>query len=133
MSDGDPPAGPFHYTGPEGFEAWGYRFPSGFLILEWIPESVPEDEQTIYNGPQSVYHSFADFRATCTGEIDWGRTPLEDDHAQIEISERQRERFDQIREACKNEHIPAPSDESMFKSLMDEWERDMLAPERDSE
>ncbi|WP_211338428.1 hypothetical protein [Haloterrigena salifodinae] len=68
-------AGPFHYTGSEGFEAWGYRFPSGFIILEWIPKSVPETDDKIESGHQSVYHSFVDFRTVCDGEIEWGRYP----------------------------------------------------------
>lgn len=117
---GDPPAGPFHYTGPEGFEAWGFRFPSGFIVLEWIPESVPEDEQTIYNGHQSIYHSFADFRATCTGDMEWGRTPLEDDS--LEITERQRERFEQVRGECTDDELPEPTDDQIMKSLIDTWD-----------
>lgn len=68
--------GPFHYTGSEGFEAWGYRFPSGFIILEWIPESVPESDDKIHGGHQSVYHSYEDFRTICMGDIEWGRSPL---------------------------------------------------------
>lgn len=74
--------GPFHYTGPEGFEAWGYRFPSDFLILEWIPESVPDSEDKIHGGHQSIYHSFEEFRTICTGEIDWGQTPDSERDAQ---------------------------------------------------
>ncbi|WP_176548351.1 hypothetical protein [Natrinema sp. CBA1119] len=116
----DPPAGPFHYTGPEGFEAWGFRFPSGFLVLEWIPESVPEEESTIYNGHQSIYHSFGDFRATCTGDMEWGRTPLEDGH--LEISDRQRERFERVRDECTNDELPVPTDDQIMKSLIDTWD-----------
>lgn len=41
---------------------------------------------------------------------------------QIEISERQRERFDRIRQECKNDHIPAPEDAEMMASLMDTWD-----------
>ncbi|WP_436348901.1 hypothetical protein [Natronorubrum sp. FCH18a] len=76
MSESSPDRfGPFHYAGPDGFEAWGYRFPSGFLILEWISDSVPEDNSKLQEGHQSLYHSFEDFRTTCTGDIEWGRTP----------------------------------------------------------
>ncbi|ADB63944.1 hypothetical protein Htur_5057 (plasmid) [Haloterrigena turkmenica DSM 5511] len=75
MSSDDPPTGPFHYTGPDGFRAWGYRFPSGFIILEWIPESVPESDEKITGGHQSIYHSYEDFRTVCTGEIHWGWFP----------------------------------------------------------
>lgn len=112
-----PPAGPFHYHGPEGFEAWGFRFPSGFIILEWIPESVPEDEQTIEDGHQSVYHTYEDFRATCTGDIEWGRTPLEDDS--LEFSECQLERFEAVREEWTDDELPEPTDDQVLKSLLD--------------
>ena len=74
----DAPYGPFHYTGSEGFEAWGMRFPSEFLVLEWIPESVPESDDKITGGHQSIYHSYEVFRTVCTGEIKWGRTPGEE-------------------------------------------------------
>lgn len=67
--------GPFHYVGGEGFEAWGYHFPSGMVIIEWIPDSVPESEDKIDGFHQSVYHSFEDFRTVCTGEISWGVSP----------------------------------------------------------
>jgi hypothetical protein len=40
----------------------------------------------------------------------------------IKISEQQRERFDAIRESCQTDHIPAPSDQQMFGSLLDTWD-----------
>lgn len=67
--------GPFHYEGPGGFEAWGFHFPSGMVIIEWIPASVPDDIDHIDGYHQSVYHSFEDFRTVCTGSIAWGGSP----------------------------------------------------------
>lgn len=64
--------GPFHYTGESGFEAWGYRFPSGFVVMEWISESAPDDKTVLAEGHQSIYHDWNDFRAVCEGEISWG-------------------------------------------------------------
>jgi len=67
--------GPFHYEETNGFEAWGYRFPSGLIVLEWIPESVPEDGEQLEHYHQSVFHSFEDFRKLCDGTIQWGKAP----------------------------------------------------------
>lgn len=60
----------FKYRGENGFEAWGVHFPSGLTIIEWIPESVPEENEQLENYHQSVYHSWSDFRKICTGEVD---------------------------------------------------------------
>lgn len=67
--------GPFYYVGEDGFEAWGFAFPSGFTILEWIPGSVPEDETKLDGHHQSLYNSVADFRSVCTGHVEWGAYP----------------------------------------------------------
>lgn len=67
--------GPFYYVGEEGFEAWGFAFPSGYTVLEWVRESVPDDEETLTHHHQSVYHSVEDFRMVCTGRVDWGISP----------------------------------------------------------
>lgn len=73
--DGNERVGPFYYVGEDGFEAWGFTFPSGFTILEWIRDSVPEDQTVLQNHHQSVYHSVEDFRQICTGQVDWGVSP----------------------------------------------------------
>ena len=67
--------GPFRYTGPSGYVAWGYRFPSGFIIMEWCKDSVPEDDDVLNHGHQSVYHSWDDFRMVCEGEVEWSVYP----------------------------------------------------------
>jgi hypothetical protein len=65
-------AGPFHYRGSEGFEAWGYHFPSDTVILEWVPDSVPESKDKINGHHRSVYESWEDFRTICKGEVTRG-------------------------------------------------------------
>lgn len=66
--------GPFKYVSDDGFEAWGYRFPSGFIIVEWIPESIPPDER-IGGHHQSIYHSWGDFIQVNDGDVVWGEHP----------------------------------------------------------
>lgn len=74
-TDGTDRAGPFYYTGEEGFEAWGFVFPSGYTVLEWVPNSVPEDSTELDHYHQSIYHSVEDFQRICTGNVDWGVSP----------------------------------------------------------
>ena len=71
----DARVGPFYYVGEEGFEAWGFTFPSGLTILEWDKSSVPDDEEQLDGYHQSVYESFEDMRRICTGRVDWGVSP----------------------------------------------------------
>ena len=40
----------------------------------------------------------------------------------LELSGRTRQRFERIKEQCKTDHVPAPEDEEMLKSLLDTWE-----------
>lgn len=40
----------------------------------------------------------------------------------IELTGRNRARFDRIKQECKNDHVPAPSDEELLKSLLDTWD-----------
>lgn len=68
-------AGPFHYDSPNSFEAWGFHFPSGLVIIEWIPHSVPPGADRLDGYHQSVYHSWEDFRTICNGVITWGEHP----------------------------------------------------------
>lgn len=65
--------GPFYYVSPEDFEAWGFAFPSGFIVLEWC--FAPDGADELDNGHHSIYHSWEDFRTVCTGRVDWGITP----------------------------------------------------------
>ena len=74
-ADGTDRLGPFYYVGEEGFEAWGFVFPSGLTILEWEPNSVPDGEPELDGYHQSVYHSVEDFQTICTGRVDWGISP----------------------------------------------------------
>jgi hypothetical protein len=74
MSDSER-VGPFYYVGEGGFEAWGFTFPSGFTVLEWDPNTVPDDAASIDGHHQSLYHSVEDFRKVCTGRVDWGVSP----------------------------------------------------------
>lgn len=47
----------------------------------------------------------------------------EQSDAGIELSERQRERFDRVKGECTDGgKLPEPSDEMMLKSLMDTWD-----------
>lgn len=42
---------------------------------------------------------------------------------QIEISEKQRERFERIKAECTDDgHLPEPTDKQMMESLMDTWD-----------
>jgi len=68
--------GQFYYVAPsEDFEAWGMRFPSGFVIVEWVP--VGEDTEPLAGAHQSLYHSWDDFRTVCSGRVDWGVSPAD--------------------------------------------------------
>lgn len=40
----------------------------------------------------------------------------------IEISPRQRERFDEIKAECSDDYTPEPTDQELFKSLLDTWD-----------
>lgn len=48
----------------------------------------------------------------------------EGERYQIELTERQRERFEAIRAECKeaDPDLPAPTDEQLFSSLLDTWD-----------
>jgi len=61
--------GEFTYHSDDGFVAIGYQFPSGTVILEWIPETTPDDMMMIDGHHRSVYESWEDFRTVCQGEI----------------------------------------------------------------
>lgn len=49
---------------------------------------------------------------------------VEGEAYQIEISPKLRRRFEKIKQECKDEYTPDPTDEVMFKSLLDEWQFD---------
>jgi len=73
MNEFDENVGPFYYISPDNFEAWGFAFPSGFIVLEW--SFVPESAEELEHGHHSIYHSYDDFRTVCEGRVDWGITP----------------------------------------------------------
>jgi hypothetical protein len=44
------------------------------------------------------------------------------DSTGIELSDRQRERFEQVREECDDPSVPEPTDEQVMKGLLDTWD-----------
>lgn len=56
------------------------------------------------------------------GEPVKSTTENEDETDHLELSERQRERFDRIKSECSNDHLPEPTDDQMLKSLLDTWD-----------
>lgn len=41
---------------------------------------------------------------------------------EIELTERQAERIEAVREQCTDEHTPPPSDEVVMQALLDTWD-----------
>jgi hypothetical protein len=75
LDEQDDRVGPFHFVSDDGFEAWGFAFPSGYTVLEWDQTTVPDRYGSIDKHHQSLYHSVEDFRTVCDGRVDWGASP----------------------------------------------------------
>ena len=53
----------------EDWVALGYRFPSGYIVMEWV--DIPPDADKVDH--QSIYHTWADLRTVYkTAMIEWG-------------------------------------------------------------
>lgn len=88
--------------------------------LEEKPIHAPRERVKLTIGPDGnrlcARHARAAFEREHDGTSDTAAT--------LEVSPKQRQRFDAVREECESVHVPPPSDDQMLKSLLDEWERD---------
>ncbi|OLZ39093.1 hypothetical protein A6E15_19205 [Natrinema saccharevitans] len=87
----------------------------GQTVREWLEDARIVQLRSVQDTPLEGYDDWVYRGVGEPGE------PVESasEYDPIEISDRQRERFESVREEWTDDHLPAPSDDQVLKGLLD--------------